>query len=127
RPICQPETGTANQVLFYSGYTKQHMMYFQAITTPDGLITSLSRPWERQFGNGAIWINSEIGKVLCQYGRNVFGEQLYVYSDAVYSVETGMIDAFSTPAGGILCEEKGFLMPIWQDKECLLSRALERF
>lgn len=39
RAICKP--GTTPQRLFYSGYKKIHSIKFQAITTPDGIISHL--------------------------------------------------------------------------------------
>jgi len=40
RAICQPST--IDQKLFYSGYKKVHLVKFQAIIAPDGLIIHLA-------------------------------------------------------------------------------------
>ena len=42
RPFCRPTEG---QETWYSGHAKAHGMKFQAITTPDSLVSSLIRPF----------------------------------------------------------------------------------
>ncbi|RPA88537.1 hypothetical protein L873DRAFT_1723240, partial [Choiromyces venosus 120613-1] len=54
RPFYQPGRETADQILFYSGHKKQHTMKFQVIAIPDGLIASLSGPWEERIGDWGI-------------------------------------------------------------------------
>ena len=42
RPFCRP---SQEQRAYYSGHKKAHGMKFQAIATPDGLVSSLHGPW----------------------------------------------------------------------------------
>jgi hypothetical protein len=42
RAICRP---MENQKLYYTGYKRLHTVKYQAILTPDGLISSLARPY----------------------------------------------------------------------------------
>ena len=42
RSICCPDKG---QEVYYSGYKKCHAVKYQALSTPDGLITHLAEPY----------------------------------------------------------------------------------
>lgn len=57
RPTCRP---TTNQQWHYSGHKKRHGFKFQAIVTPDGLVSSLQGPYRAPNNDWRIWIHSNV-------------------------------------------------------------------
>ena len=57
RGHCRPE-GQDAQELVYSGYKRLHGIQYQAITTPDCLISSLTGPYPGCTNDWAMWKRS---------------------------------------------------------------------
>ena len=71
RAICRPK---ANQRLYYSGYKKCHAIKFQAVTTPDGLMSHLAGPWEGRVGDYGMYLDSGLQDRLRAVNQNEGGE-----------------------------------------------------
>lgn len=94
RPICRPSSQTADQNLLYSGYKKMHTMVWQAVITPDGLISSLSGPWEGKRGDWGVLRLSGLQDKIKSYCYDTDGDRVYIYGDAAYYLEDGIIGAY---------------------------------
>ena len=54
---CHPQE---NQELYYSGYKKCHVVKYQAVSTPDGLITHLAGPYTGQESKWTAYQSSSL-------------------------------------------------------------------
>ena len=93
RPIARPEV---DQERFYSGHKGYHGIRFQAIVTPDGLISSLYGPEYGPVGDWRMWKDCGIAAKL----RELFtgtseSDMLYLYGDPAYSLSYGTLAPFS--------------------------------
>jgi hypothetical protein len=57
RPFCRPGQ---DQHLHYTGHKRRHGLRFQAICTPDGLISSLDGPWLARYNDWRIYNESQL-------------------------------------------------------------------
>jgi hypothetical protein len=76
-----------NQEDCYTRFKKGHRYKYQAIISPDGLISSLSGPWEGPKTDWAIYLDSGIGDLVKENARNLRGERVFVFGDAGYFME----------------------------------------
>jgi DDE superfamily endonuclease len=85
------------QRLVYSGHKKQHGVNYQAIVTPDGLISSLTGPWAGPVNDWAMFKRSGCEEAI----RSVMAgrETLYIYGDPAYSASFGVACPFEHPKG----------------------------
>lgn len=88
--ICRPKR---NQRPFYTGYKKRHGIKYQAITTPDGLISHLSGPYEGRYNDLTMLRESGLEDSL--EGR--YGERrtLFLFGDQAYKQCRYIIPPFS--------------------------------
>jgi len=77
RVICRPTTG---QRVFYSGYKKKHGFKYQALVTPDGILSSLMGPFEGSINDNNMYSQSGLESRLHQLfdGR----EPLFIFGDS---------------------------------------------
>lgn len=97
RAICRP---MQNQRLYYSGYKKCHAIKFQAVTTPDGLISHLAGPCPGSKGDWGMYMSSGLQQRLrtINAAQNA-EERFYLYGDPAYSVTYGIISAYKALSG----------------------------
>jgi hypothetical protein len=57
RTICRTEE---NQRLYYSVYKKTHAIKYQAVMTPDGLMSHFPGPWEGRVGDYRMFMESNL-------------------------------------------------------------------
>ncbi|RPB26674.1 hypothetical protein L211DRAFT_856099 [Terfezia boudieri ATCC MYA-4762] len=88
--VCRPKK---HQRRWYSGYKKRHAVKFQAIATPDGLISHLAGPFEGKLGDWSAWKQSKIENHL-QAVQPRSRRRLYVYGDPAYSAGFGVIGPY---------------------------------
>ena len=75
--MCRLTKGQRN---FYSGYKKQHAFKYQAIMTPNGLISYLGGPFEGRMGDWAAWKATGLEDIIRQLNDGVPPEeQAYLY------------------------------------------------
>ena len=88
--ICRP---TEEQSIFWSGYRKKHVIKFQTIVAPDGLIISCSGPYVSEAAGVRLVTVSKIEDRL----RELFddGDELFLNGDAAYDHCFGMMTGFS--------------------------------
>jgi len=91
RGFCRP-TGQEDQQYVYSGHKKAHGLQWQAIVTPDGLISSLIGPYRGAENDWEMWKDSGCEDRL----RGVMAEEpgspiLYVYGDPAYHEAYGVL------------------------------------
>jgi nuclease HARBI1 len=93
---CRP-TGYINQRIVYSGHKRAHGINWQAIATPDGLISSLVGPYSGANNDWSMWKRSGCEAEL----RNLFSgyPTLYIYGDPAYSASFGIMCPFEHPRG----------------------------
>jgi len=91
RAICRPQQ---NQELYYSGYKKCHAVKYQAVFTPDSLISDLAGPYTGRESDWTVYQDSmiidKIGQIhegLDEGGDN----RLYIYGDPAYSLSFGIL------------------------------------
>jgi DDE superfamily endonuclease len=93
---CRP-TGYTNQRIVYSGHKRAHGMNWQAIVTPDGLISSLVGPYSGANNDWSMWQRSgceaEIRSVCTGHPT------LYIYGDPAYRASFGVMCPFEHPKG----------------------------
>ena len=81
----------------YSGYYKDHGMKWQAVATPDGLISSLYGPWPSLANDWTMLYKSGIlDKCRDTYGNC---EKLYIYSDPAYTGSFGIMGPYQHASG----------------------------
>ena len=94
---------TENQKFWYSGYKKRHAFKFQAIMTPDGLVSHLGGPYEGKLGDWAAWYASGLEVLLRNLDEGVPQDQrAYLYGDPAYSSAYGITGAYKAPANAPL-------------------------
>lgn len=93
----------------YSGYKKAHGFKFQAIMTPDGLISSLFGPVVAKQGDWRLWHQSNIEELILRLFRQnrVSEEQyLFIYGDPAYTGSRVCIGAYRAPPQGRLTAQQ---------------------
>jgi nuclease HARBI1 len=80
--VCRP---TYDQQLFYSGYKKHHVVKYQSVIWPNGLIARLDGPYYGRRHDAAIVHLSGILKEMEQIFVNPDGTWMAVYGDSGYS------------------------------------------
>lgn len=103
--ICRP---IENQRLYYSGYKKCHAIKFQAIVTPDGLISHLSGPCPGSRGDWGMYLESGLERKLRHlhvgYANN---QRQYLYGDPAYNLTYDIFSAYQArPRVPLLAELK---------------------
>src|SRR5438552_1056204 len=92
----------------YSKYYKDHGMKWQAIVTPDRLVSLLIRPWP---GLANDWTMVNKSKVLNKC-RTAYSnrQRLYIYGNPAYINAFGIIEPYQHPAGwhGLPYDEYAF-------------------
>ncbi|ODQ69170.1 hypothetical protein LIPSTDRAFT_30961 [Lipomyces starkeyi NRRL Y-11557] len=99
---------TENQRLVSSGYKRAHGFKYQAVVTPDGLITSLFGPMEGKIGDWNMLKESGLEDILKNI-NSLFpdGHHLYIYGDPAYSEGYGIMGPFKlTPSHLVLTREE---------------------
>lgn len=64
-------------------------MKFQAVVTPDGLISSLTRPWQGRTNDWLQWTESVVPVNIRQLNEG--RRQLYLYGNAAYHLRDGIL------------------------------------
>jgi hypothetical protein len=93
-----------NQNLYYSGYKKCHAVKYQAVTTPDGLMSHLAGPWEGKHSDYRMYIESHLRGKLKAINTNAAGEdsperRMYLYGDPAYGLSYGIISGYKAQPG----------------------------
>jgi hypothetical protein len=83
----------SRQHMFYSGHKRLHGMVFQAITTPDGLISSVFGPFIRGINDWGMFNASRVPHRLHRM-IPVSNKMLYLYGDPAYHCSYGLICPF---------------------------------
>jgi DDE superfamily endonuclease len=96
RGHCRP-SGPDAQRTVYSGHKRAHGLNWQAIVTPDGLVSSLVGPFAGANNDWSMWKRSgceeDIRKVMA--GK----ETLYIYGNPAYNSSFGVACPFKHPYG----------------------------
>ncbi len=94
RGHCRPGDNRDQQIV-YSGHKRAHGMNWQAITTPDGLISSLVGPYVGANNDWSMWKRSgckeEIRRVMSGHPT------LYIYGDLAYNASFGVACPYKHP------------------------------
>jgi hypothetical protein len=82
---------------YYSGHTCDFGLKYQAIVTPDGIVSSLFGPYPGPWNDWSMLQDSKIQQRI----RDVMGghRRLYLYGDSAYSFSYGIWAPFQHPAG----------------------------
>lgn len=90
---CRPKE--LHQRRFYSGHKKQHGIKYQAVVTPDGIVSSLMGPFLGKEGDWRMVTASGLVRRLraINEGKNGF-EMLYLYGDPAYTNQYGIMGPF---------------------------------
>jgi len=91
--------GGALQRSVYSGHKRTHMLKFQTVTTPDGLIFHLYGPVEGRRHDITMYREAGMDDML-QAGLHIGGIQYCIYGDKAYLIRPWMQVAFPAPLGG---------------------------
>jgi hypothetical protein len=101
---CRP---SVDQRELYSGHKKYHGFKFQAVTTPDGLVSSLFGPIVACRGDWFMFEESDLdAKVLPLFEGLNEAAHLYVYGDPAYTSSDISMGAYRRPRHGDLTEEQ---------------------
>jgi hypothetical protein len=91
--MCRPST--VDQRFWYTGYKKLFGFKFQAISTLDGLITSLAGPTTAADGDWALWHKLELEIILRDLFSNVEEDtKPLLFGDLAYKGAYGIIGAY---------------------------------
>jgi hypothetical protein len=92
----------------YSGYYKDYGIKWQAIVTPNSLISSLYKPYPGPANDWTMVYNLGVLNK-CQTVYNNY-QRLYIYSDLAYSSAFGIIRPYQHPGGwhALPCNEHEF-------------------
>ena len=106
RPFCCP---SVRQQMHYSGYKRCHGFKYQAIATPNGLISSLQGPYLGLANDWTIFLSSDLQPKLQEVGLlplsehllttlQIYGdcEALYLYGDPAYHNTYGIIASYES-------------------------------
>jgi hypothetical protein len=85
RPIARP---TWHQRQAYNGHKCVHALKFQAVMTPDGIISHLTGPWVARRHDSWILGESGLYQELEQWAHSTNGQPMYLYGDQAYSMTT---------------------------------------
>lgn len=97
--------GRRQQRSIYSGHKRSHMLKFQSIVTPDGLLVHFAGPIEGRRHD--LTLNRKAGTdAMLQVGLLVNGVQYSVLGDKAYLLGPWMQVAFPSSSGVELQEEK---------------------
>ncbi|RPA96294.1 hypothetical protein L873DRAFT_1694682, partial [Choiromyces venosus 120613-1] len=58
------------------------------------LIWYLARPYESQMSDWGIWYESKIQKEINKCAKGIEGEQLFVFGDGTYGLQSGVMGAY---------------------------------
>lgn len=93
RPMCRPST--IDQREWYTSYKKIHGFKFQAISTPDGLISSLAGPTTAVDGDWAMWHESDIELFLREVFDGIEDDtEPLIFGDPAYKGAYGVTSAY---------------------------------
>ena len=81
RRICRPNE---DQREYYSGHKRYHCLKYQAVTTPDGLITCLHGPYEGRRHDAGIFQRSGLKGQLTEHMNRPGGGTYCLYGDSAY-------------------------------------------
>jgi len=97
RAICRP---VEFQRRYYSGYKKCHSYKFQAVMTPDGILSSLTGPWPGREGDRGMYLESGLEQHLRVVNEGWRAEdRLYLYGDPAYALSYGVISGYKASVG----------------------------
>lgn len=96
RPICRPKT---HQRLWYSGHKRRHVMKFQSVMSPAGIILHLFGPVEGRRHDASMLDTSGLLPQLDQLNRpaHLGGGPYAVYGDPAYPLRTHLLCPFADP------------------------------
>ena len=92
--VCRPTPETCDQSLLYSGYKHAYTTVFQSISTPDGLLIHFKGPYEGRVSDWGILKHSGLQENLKNYSHNTAGSRLWIYGDAGYGLEKGILSSY---------------------------------
>ena len=97
RGFCKPSKGDEAQRAVYNGHKRQHGQVWQAVVTPDGLVSSLVGPFLGPTNDWTMWRRSGCEEA----ARSSMGchEVLYLYGDPAYRCSYGVMPPFTHPRG----------------------------
>ncbi len=89
--------GQEDQQLVFSGHKRLHGQKYQAIVTPDGLVSSLTGPWPGPVNDWSMWRRSGCPERLREViqGHKI----LYLYGDPAYRSSYGVACPWTDPRG----------------------------
>ena len=118
--ICRPKKNVADQRYFYSGYKKDHTMVFQGVTTPDGLISSISGPFEGRMSDWGIWVESKLQNKLLAHAFKANGEEIFLYGDGAYTLQRGILGSYrAAPNTELSAQQKFFNTSMSRRRICV--------
>jgi hypothetical protein len=92
--------GVERQRAFYSGHKEAHRMNFQAIGTPDGLVSSLIGPFPGPVNDWAMWKCSGCDERLRSLQQQAGdSRRFYIYSDYAYRLVFGVMSPMAHARG----------------------------
>ena len=105
--ICRP---ASDQREFYSGYKKKHTFNYQAIVTPDGILSSLMGPFIGKRSDWGMLRDSKLEDYLKRLNEgHPVEERLFLYGDPAYQGCWGIMGAYkSTRDGPVTPDQKRF-------------------
>ncbi|RPB01685.1 hypothetical protein L873DRAFT_1675815, partial [Choiromyces venosus 120613-1] len=100
RAICRP---TLHQQQYYSGYKKCHGFKFQAVMTPDGILSCLAGPWLARQGDWSMFVDSGLAYHLRAINVAADPDQrCYLYGDPAYAMSYGIVCGYKATTRGSL-------------------------
>lgn len=81
RRICRPDE---DQREYYNGHKRLHGLKYQVVTTPDGLICSLSGPYEGRRHDAGVFARSGLLEQLQQHMNLPGGETYALFGDSAF-------------------------------------------
>ncbi len=112
RPICRP--GQHQRVVF-SGHKRCHVLKFQSIVIPNGLIANLFGPIEGRRHDSGMLAESQLLEQL-EARMTIAEEPYYLYGDPAYPVRPHLMAPFK---GHLTDEEKLFNKSMSKVRECV--------
>ena len=68
-------------------------MIFQGVTTRDGLISSISDPFEGHISDWEIWVESKLQNELLAHAFKANSEEIFLYGDGAYTLQRGSYES----------------------------------